>query len=186
MKVLIKLLKSHLTGKKLIILFILTNLIYGLMLLVTIPQTMFFAGEMKLLDMMPLGYNSEYILKLMETLGEQGREVYLYRQIPVDMVYPFLFAACYSLLMAYILVKLNKFKSPLIYLSFLPIIAGAADYLENISIISMLMNFPNLSSLQMTASNSFTLVKSLTTTLYFVALIAILISYIIKIIFVRK
>ena len=69
---------------------------------------MAFSGELKLLDMMPIGYNSEYINSLFETLGENGRRVYLYSQLPVDMIYPFLFGISYCLLIGYLLKKLNK------------------------------------------------------------------------------
>ena len=48
---------------------------------------MAFSGGMKLLDMMPLGYDMDYINTLFETLGEKGRDIYLYNQIPVDMIY---------------------------------------------------------------------------------------------------
>ena len=79
---------KNLTGKKVLLLFVLTNLIYAIMLIVTIPKTMTFSKGMKLLDMMPTGYDSEYINALFETLGVNGREVYLYNQIPVDIMLP--------------------------------------------------------------------------------------------------
>ena len=85
------------------------------MLIITIPKTMTFSAGMKLLDMMPVGYNPEYIITLLDTLGEKGREVYLYNQIPVDMIYPFLFGISYSLLIAYFLKKINKLNSYYFY-----------------------------------------------------------------------
>ena len=81
------------------------------MLMVTIPKTMGFSKGMKLLDMMPMGYDSEYINTLFEALGENGRGVYLYNQIPIDMVYPFLFGISYCLLLVYFLQKINKLNS---------------------------------------------------------------------------
>jgi len=52
---------------------------------------------MKLLDMLPTGYNQDYVSELFRTLGENGREIYLTNQIPVDMIYPLLFGLTYSL-----------------------------------------------------------------------------------------
>jgi len=130
--------KRNLSGKKVFILFVLTNLVYAFMLIVTIPKTMTFSKGFKLLDMMPMGYDLEYINTLFDTLGEKGREVYLYNQIPVDMIYPFLFGICYCLLIAYFLEKLNKLNSSFFYLCLIPLIAGVADYLENFGIIIML------------------------------------------------
>ena len=82
---------KNLSGKKVLLLFIVTNIVYLLMLTITIPKTMAYSGEMKLLDMMPMGYNFEYVNHLFESLGEKGRSIYLYHQIPLDMLYPFLF-----------------------------------------------------------------------------------------------
>ena len=73
-----KVINENLTGKKVLWLFVITNLVYAFMLVFTIPKTMAFSKGMKLLDMMPAGYNSEYIKTLFDTLGEKGRDVYLY------------------------------------------------------------------------------------------------------------
>ncbi len=166
-----KIIDKHTTGKKVLLLFILTNLVYAVMLIVTIPKTMTYSNGMKLLDMLPMGYDSDYINSLFESLGETGRQVYLYNQLPVDMVYPFLFGISYCLLIGYFLKKLNKLDSVFFYLCFLPLIAGIADYLENLGIISMLRNYPNLSQTSMDATSVFSVVKSMTTTVFFVALI---------------
>jgi len=171
---------KNLSGKKVLFLFVLTNLIYAIMLIVTIPKTMAFSNGMKLLDMMPTGYGPEYINSLFETLGVNGREVYLYNQIPIDMIYPFLFGISYCLLIAYFLKKINKLNSTFFYLCFLPIIAGTADYLENFGIINMLISYPNLSQISMDTTNVFSVVKSMTTTIYFIALIIILLLFGVK------
>ena len=163
------------SGKKVLLLFVIANLVYAFMLVITIPKTMAFSGGMKLLDMMPMGYNAEYINNLLDTLGEKGRDVYLYNQIPVDMIYPFLFGISYCLLLAYFLKKINKLNSPFFYLCLLPLIAGLADYSENFGIISMLTSYPDLSPIQTTATNIFTLFKSIASTIYFIALIITLI-----------
>jgi len=164
-----EIINKHLAGKKVLFLFVLTNIIYSIMLLVTIPKTMLFSNGMKLLDMMPAGYDSVYVNTLFETLGVKGRAVYLYNQIPIDMIYPFLFGISYCLLIAYFLKKLDKLNTPFFYLCLLPIIAGIADYLENFGIIYMLNNYPNLSQFSIDATNIFSILKSMTTTIYFIA-----------------
>ncbi|HIB47107.1 MAG TPA: hypothetical protein EYN07_08500 [Flavobacteriaceae bacterium] len=170
-----RILEKNLSGKKVLGLFILTNLVYLFMLLVTIPKTMGFANGMKLLDMLPMGYSHDYANKLFNTLGEDGREIYLTNQIPVDMIYPLLFGLTYSLLLAYFLKKLNKLKSPLTYLSLLPIIAGIADYLENIGIITMLKSYPDLAETTVIVTNTFSVIKSTTTSIFFIVLAVILV-----------
>ncbi len=169
-----ELISKNSSGKKVVLLFVLTNLIYAFMLLVTIPKTVAYSGGIKLLDMMPAGYDSEYVNELFKKLGKEGRDVYLFNQIPVDMIYPLLFGLTYSLLIAYFLKKLNKLKTSLFFLCLLPIIAGLADYLENIGIISMLYDYPDLSLRQIGATNIFSIIKSASTTLFFIVLIVII------------
>ncbi len=181
---LVKFLEKNISGKKILSLFTLTNVVYLFMLFVTIPKTMRFSNEMKLLDMLPTGYNRDYVNELFRTLGEHGREIYLTNQIPVDMIYPLLFGLTYSLLLAYFLKKLNKLKSPFTYLCLLPIIAGIADYLENIGIITMLNSYPDLTETIVNATNTFSVIKSTSTSIFFIALIVIFIILGIK--FVKK
>ena len=170
-----KTLEKNISGKKVLSLFILTNVVYLFMLLVTIPKTMRSSSGMKLLDMLPTGYNLEYVNALFKALGENGREIYLTNQIPVDMIYPLLFGLTYSLLIAYFLKKLIKLRSPFIYLCLLPIIAGIADYLENIGIITMLKSYPDLTEAIVNTTNTFSVIKSTLTSVFFIALIIILI-----------
>jgi hypothetical protein len=180
----VKIFEKHTSGKKVLSLFILTNFVYLIMLLGTIPKTMEFSNGMKLLDMLPTGYNLDYVNKLFSALGENGREIYLTNQIPVDMIYPLLFGLSYSLLLVCFLKKLNKLKSPFTYLSLLPIIAGIADYLENIGIITMLNSYPDLTENTVITTNAFSVIKSISTSLFFIALIVILIILGIK--FIKK
>lgn len=180
MKAFEKIIRNHLQGKKVLLLFIVANIVYALMLTITIPNVMGHAEGMKLLDMMPMGYDLEYVSALFEALGQEGRESYLYRQIPMDMLYPLLFGISFSLLLAYFLNKLNRLKAPFLYLCLLPLLAGAADYAENIGIITMLTDYPEISRNAVTMTNSFSLLKSTCTTLYFVVLIGALFALGIK------
>jgi mannose/fructose/N-acetylgalactosamine-specific phosphotransferase system component IID len=175
-----KIIEKNKSGKKVLGLFILTNLVYAFMLMITIPNTMAFSNGMKLLDMMPTGYDFNYVNKLFNTLGNEGRKAYLTGQIPIDMIYPLLFGVSYCLLMAYFLKKINKHKTPFIYLCLLPIIAGIADYIENIGIITMLNNYPDFTETTVSVTNIFSVVKSISTSIFFLALVVILLLFGIK------
>ena len=170
-----ELIKNNLNGKKVLILFILTNIIYTVMLTVTIPKVMSFAGGMKLLDMMPTGYTHQYVNTLLIALGYMGRQAYLYIQIPVDMLYPLFFGVSYCLVLAYLLNKINKLNGNSFYLCFLPLFAGLFDYFENIGIIIMLKSFPDNSIFLSHITNVFSVLKSSFTAIYFVILIVALI-----------
>ncbi|GAB5565615.1 MAG: hypothetical protein Wins2KO_26780 [Winogradskyella sp.] len=177
----VKFIEKNSSGKKILGLFILTNCIYAFMLTVTIPKTMAFSNGMKLLDMMPMGYDLNYVTELFTALGANGRSIYLTNQIPVDMVYPLLFALSYCLLMGYLLKRLHKLNSQYIFLCLLPIIAGIADYLENIGIIVMLKYFPELTEFTVKTTNFFSLIKSISTSIFFIVFVVLLITIGIKV-----
>nr|WP_233164303.1 hypothetical protein [Snuella sedimenti] len=160
--------------------FVVTNIVYAIMLLLTIPRVMQFSNGMKLLDMMPGGYSQEYVSTLFLTLGYEGRRLYLWNQIPIDMVYPFLFGICYSLLLVYFLKKINRVNSKLLYLTLLPIVAGLADYAENLGIITMLNAAPEIALTTAQLTNVFTLIKSIASTIYFVVLLATIIAFLVS------
>lgn len=169
-----QLIQRHATGRKVFFLFVTTNIIYAVMIFITIPKVMAFAGGMKLLDMLPTGYNADYVTILFSKLGVEGRHAYLWNQLPVDMIYPGLFAISYCLLMAFLLQKIERLSSPMYYLCLLPLGAGIADYLENFTIIYMLNVYPKIGEISMIFSNAFTLTKSMLTSLYFLCLIIVM------------
>lgn len=171
---------KNIEGKKVLIFFVLANIVYSIMLLVTIPKVMIFSNGMKLPDMLPTGYSPNYINKLLSNLGEEGRNTYLYRQIPVDMVYPLLFSVSWCLVIAWFLNKLGKLNGSLIYLCLLPILAGFFDYLENTGMIVILNRYPDNPDYLSMLTNVFTILKSLLTTIYFIALIIIMVIFVLK------
>ncbi|MDN3669109.1 hypothetical protein QWY93_07195 [Echinicola jeungdonensis] len=148
----------------------------------SIPKVNRYADGMKILDMMPMGYSEIYVWKLMTVLGEAGRDAYLYDQIPLDLVYPLLFGISYCLLLAYILKKINLYKSGAFYLSLLAPLAGLADYLENLGIINLLINYPDLTSAAIAWTQFFTLAKSILSSIYFIVLIIALVIWMLRMI----
>jgi hypothetical protein len=180
MKQIRSLIHKNATGKKVAILFSLTSVVLGIMMLVTVPKTMAYANGLELLDLMPGGYDMVYVTNLLTTLGEKGRTVYLHYQIPVDMVYPFLFGISNCLLLTFLLKKLDKYNTAFFYLCLLPIVTGIADYLENIGIISMLTNYPYLSDSTVVMTNLCTITKGIAGAVYFLSLLAVLILFKIK------
>ncbi|WP_265427194.1 hypothetical protein [Chryseobacterium sp. YIM B08800] len=175
---------KNLSKKKILLLFILTNIVYAIMLTITIPKVLVYANGMKILDMIPEGYNKDYINFLFSTLGTEGRDAYLFKQIPLDLIYPSLFGITYCLLYVFIITKLNKQDTPLFYLCLIPIFAGMFDYLENFGIIILLNSYPNISITISKLTSFFSVAKSALTLIYFaiisITLIALLIKFIIS------
>jgi hypothetical protein len=180
-----EIIKRNLNGKKVLLLFIITNIVYAIMLTITIPEVMNFSDGMKILDMIPAGYDPEYVNSLLVRLGAEGRNAYLYHQIPVDMIYPFLFAISSCLILAYFLNKLKKSDGALFYLCFIPLFSGVFDYCENIGIIAMLNNFPESSNILIRTTSVFSVMKSLSTISYFIILAILLIVFGVKKLFMK-
>ena len=170
MKKVISFLQHVSNGKVVLIIFILTNLVYGLILGYSIPLVLSFAPESMLFDMSPTGYSYAQALELLRSLGAEGRSTYLTVQIPIDLVYPAMFAASYALLITWVLKKFRSKESKLFSLAFIPMLAGIFDYLENFGIIAMLTVFPEVPESLVTTASIFTIVKSVFTTVFFFVL----------------
>jgi hypothetical protein len=163
-------LQNKATGRTVLILFILTMAVYFFMLMYSIPKVESFAPGIALFDLSPSGYSYDYAIELLDTLGETGRTVYLTQQLPVDFIYPGLFAISYSLLLTWLFAKSFDPQAWIYYLTLVPILGGLFDYLENIGIILMINTFSNVSPGLVTMSNIFTVLKSMFTTVFFILL----------------
>ena len=171
----ISFLQSASSGKAVLILFVLTNVVYGTILGYSIPLVLSFSPESILFDMSPAGYSYVEAIELLKSLGLEGRNAYLTIQIPIDLVYPAMFAVSYALMIAWILKQGLPKQSRLYLLAFVPVLAGLFDYLENASIVAMLYGFPDVSESLVTSASSFTIAKSGLTTLFFVVLLVSLV-----------
>jgi len=170
MKNLITHLQSIATGNTVLGFLIAATSIYLIMLLHTIPQVMQYAPEMKLFDMSPTGYSFSYAVDLLNALGVEGRGAYLYQQLPVDFIYPGLFAVSCCLLLTWLFSKSINGNSKMFYLCLVPVLAGFFDYFENICIVNMLISYPDITDNHVFISSGFTVLKSGLTMVFFVIL----------------
>lgn len=170
MKRVLERLKKFALGKNVLILFLLTMLIYATMLMYTIPMVQSHAPDLALFDLSPTGYSYEHAASLLQELGLEGRQIYLTRQLPLDFIYPGLFAISYSLFLLWLFSKGFKENAKIFSLAFIPVFGGVFDYLENICIIIMLKTFPTTSLMLVKISSTFTLLKGIFTTLFFILL----------------
>ncbi len=167
---------SH--GKTVLLLFIITNLIYASMLMFSLPLVSSYAAELVLFDMSPMGYSYIQAIELLTSLGFDGRNSYLFVQLPIDFIYPGMFSVSYALLITWILKQYLPKDSKLFFIAFVPLFAGGFDYLENICIIAMLNSFPDISANLVNTASAFTIAKSGATTVFFILLILALIPII--------
>lgn len=148
--------------------------VYTCMVLITLAHLQDVSGGMPVFDMRPTGYDMEDAQNLLAALGPAGRQYYLWRQIPLDLVYPALFGFSFFLLAIWLGVKLQAFQRSLTVCAYIAVAAAVFDYVENFLIILILRDFPNLSDTLVGAANMATVVKSGLVTVYFMGVVVVL------------
>ncbi len=113
-------------------------------------------------------YTKIEVLKIFEIMGGEGRKIYRLIAGFIDMIYPIVYGLLFSLLL--IKTANNNSKLKLAYI--IPLIAVLFDYIENIGILTMLNNYPTLSSSEV---NSYALATSLKWVFIFLTLLLIFI-----------
>lgn len=171
MEILIRFMQKISTGKVVLTLFVLTMAVYLTMLSYSIPAVTAYAPEQPIFDLSPAGYSFNYAYELLDTLGAEGRELYLSTQLPLDFIYPGLFSITYSLLLVWLFGKTFNVSSKVFFFALVPFLAGIFDYAENVFIIKMISSFPDLQVTTVNTASTFTLLKSSFTMLFFVLLI---------------
>lgn len=171
------------TVKLWLLFLVMSQSIYAIMQNYSIPRTSREAGGLLIFDMNPLGYTYEYAHKFLTQLSEEGYTLYLHVQLPLDILFPIL--NCLTGLSTFILlIRLyNKVKNTSalpIYSSFskavlaLPIAAMLFDYLENIMIFTMLAYKAAVPISLVFVASTFTIIKSISTVVFYIVVIAIL------------
>ena len=166
----VTLLQNAASGKVVLAISMLTMGVYLIMFCYTIPKVERHAPGLALFDLSPTGYSTQHAITLLESLGQEGRNVYLYQQLPVDFLFPGLFAVSLTLLLTWIFAKSFQSNSKIFYFAVVPILAGIFDYLENISIVSMIQSFPDLPQGLVATASIFTMLKSASIAAFFVLL----------------
>jgi hypothetical protein len=124
-------------------------------------------------DLRPTGYSQADAAGLLEALGEAGRQYYLTRQIPLDMVYPALLALTLISTLRWRAARfgptlMTRIGGPL------AVMAAAFDYLENLGIFFMLTAGAEPYPMIIQASSMASILKSALTTAAILAVFATL------------
>lgn len=167
----IEYLKARVSGKVVGWLLIAATAVYLTMLLYTLPAVERFAPGRTLFDLSPAGYSYETAIALLDALGAEGRNVYLTLQLPVDFIYPGLFAVSCALLLIWLFGKCHPADSKIFYFAIVPVMGGVFDYLENLSIVGMIKSYPDVATRLVDMASTFTILKSGFTTLFFLLLL---------------
>src|SRR5215203_1330122 len=87
-----------------------------------------------------LSYDSDKAYELFEKLTPEGRQMYAWTEITVDVIFPIIYSLFLSLLMIWVFQKSSNYKSQQ-YLAMLPFIAILFDFCENVLIAIMLFDY---------------------------------------------
>jgi len=151
-------------------------IIYFVMMMYTIP---FISNnhEILIFDLRPLGYSMQNANDILNSLSRTQLNVYKNIQLPLDMFYPPLLGLAGYFLFRDISKQFRVYK----YLLFLPFITIIGDLLENVFIYIMLSG-GSVESFNIFAS-SFTVIKSISTTVF---LSLLFLGFILQIIIVGR
>ncbi|KUO76761.1 MAG: hypothetical protein APF77_12775 [Clostridia bacterium BRH_c25] len=106
-------------------------------------------------------YTTEEVCTFMEKLGESGRLFYARMILMLDFAFPLSYMLFWSAALSFLFRRFLPCSSKLTYISLLPFVAGIADYLENILILSMLFSYPKIINMVVVLSNFMTNIKDL-------------------------
>jgi hypothetical protein len=115
----------------------------------SVPAMRRLAAGLPILDMR-LWYSSQTVYHLFDTLGEKGRSAYLQLLWSVDLFLPLIFA-----LFLAGAIQRGRFRR----LAWLPPLAAASDYAENIAITVLLVRYPHHAPTMVLLSSALTTLK---------------------------
>ena len=142
--------------------------VYFTMLFWSLPKLSELAGGLKMFDLRPGGYSLAEAQEITSALGEAGRAFYLGTQHKLDTAYPLLLTL--TLTMSYAKLFTRKIALALMLLAAM---AASFDLLENMTVADMLRAGPEALTADMSeAASRWTLLKSVASSLAFLALLA--------------
>lgn len=104
-------------------------------------------------------YTPEQALTMLKAYGEQGRPLYALVDLTLDVVYPLVTFLLFGALLTFLLRRGFPNNATMQKLALLPLGTLLMDYLENVCVVTMLMTFPNTSTLVAQLSSLFTTTK---------------------------
>jgi hypothetical protein len=149
-------------------LFAATLALYLVIVLWSLPLITDEAGGLAPFDMRPMGYNLEEARAFVTALSDRGREFYLGTQHLLDWLYPALLGATFAL--GFSLLFRGALLLALIVLS---VWVVGFDWLENLTVADLLRTDPTALDVgQVAGAARWSVLKSVATTLAWIALLA--------------
>ncbi len=112
---------------------------------------------------MQSSYSPERAYQLIGSYGEAGRHYYILIELTLDLIYPLLAALMFSSFTIYFFRRIFPLDTFWQKLPLLGPIVMIVDYMENASIVTMLLSYPRRLDFVARAANVFTVTKSFLT-----------------------
>ena len=148
---------KKLTTLRSFLLFLILTIIVNVAMGNVIPQILALSGGAPILDMRP-GYTFADIEHLFAVLSGQGRQLYTTLQV-LDLILPLALGMTLTLALTGVITRLLPEGHPMEKAVSLPILGMIFDYLENITIATLIASYPNLSPLTVSVASIFTQLK---------------------------
>jgi hypothetical protein len=98
-------------------------------------------GGAEILDMQ-IGYTPDDAYMLLEGLGSEGRQAYAVMLSTGDMLFPIAYSLLFATIAAWLLARVAPPDHWAHRLSLVALVAGISDIAENLSIMAMILTFP--------------------------------------------
>ncbi len=141
-----KTLQKHASGRTILVLLVILVAIYITLNFSDIPFGLraltTHSGGLMILDMR-LSYTPDEAYTLLESLGAEGRRLYVTMLLTGDILLPVTYSLFFATVSAWLLNRVAPPHHPAQRLSLLAFVGGAADLVENGCILALLFAFPN-------------------------------------------
>lgn len=175
-----KFLFGNKNNRQIWIIFIVANLLYSLIIFMSIPHLQKLSQGLPILDIRSGGYTLEEVQVLYTALWSEGRSYYLFPQLFFDIFYPGLFAVTYTWIIIRLLQQLSIQNKWLKGLCYLPLITSFFDYSENISIFITLKSYPELSPMLVQLGSVCTFLKNISGMMTFSVMIVLFLVWVVR------
>ena len=104
-------------------------------------------------------YTPQKAYELISSYGSPGRQSYAVIEVTLDLAYPLITALMFSLMILYTFKRAFPGIGWVQYVSLAPFVVMLADFLENASVVTMLLSYPRELAGVAQAANVFTVAK---------------------------
>ena len=88
------------------------------------------------------GYTPQQLYRIMQEFGQVGRRAYALNHLTSDVIFPLVYAFLFSTAISYTFVRAFPPSSWLQYINLLPFGLLVVDFIENFSLVALLLTYP--------------------------------------------